>query len=75
MNDISLSHILFNHNLDFRCTLIPTIGIKSLIESVCGKQNPFIFTCIFDAIKYMAPRFYDSCYFYFCMNECVTPQI
>ena len=53
-DDISLSHILFNHDPSFYFTLIPLIGIIALIELVCGKPNPFIFTCIFDAIRYMA---------------------
>ena len=76
-DDISLSHILFNHDPGFRCTLIPSIGIKALIESVCGKSNPFIFffTCIFDAIRHMTARFYDSCYLYFCMNGFVLALI
>ena len=69
-DDISLSHILFNHDPGFHCTLILTIGIRALIESVCGKPNPSIFTFIFVAIRYMAPRLYVSVIYIFCMNEC-----
>ena len=42
-DDISLSHILFNHDSGFSCILIPTIDIRALIESVCGKPNCYIF--------------------------------
>ena len=39
---ISLSHIMFNHDPGFRYTLIPSVGIRVLIESMCNKSNPFI---------------------------------
>ena len=41
-NQISCDDTLFNNDLDFRYTLILSIGIRTMIESMCGKLNPFL---------------------------------
>ena len=61
-DDTSLSHTLFNLDPGFRYMLILTIGIKTLIESVCGKLNMFTYFHVYvmQLVRYMTPRFFYS---------------